>query len=424
MTTEQPNNTPTILVTGATGLVGAHLLYHLVSSPTSVIWTRSGHPDLSGPEKPGASRYSHQASPQSTNSPIHHLSPRIIALKRSTSNLDEVKKVFSYYPLADETLFDRIEWRTADILDKESLIKALDGVDQVYHCAAIVSFDPAERKKLIENNVVGTKNLVEAIQTISGGPHLHGDDSSKVTLVHVSSTSALGDAPGTDAEFLVDEDTPRDPKRSHSGYSVSKFESEKIVHEAIAKGLKAAIVNPGIILGPGFWDKGSSMLVTKVAEGLKFYTKGGTGYVDVRDVCEVMVGLMGGLRKMPAGPRLRGNDNRASQDSKEVDRYCLVGFNAYYKDLFFAIADSLGVKRPSVRAGRLLSEIAWRVDTLRSRLLGKYPLITRETAESAQRVSFYSAGKLMGGSGEAGNEGNWRGFRSMDETVEWVCKYY
>ncbi len=334
-----------ILVTGATGLLGTHLLVRLAKQRKEM--------------------------------------RRIIALRRGGSDMEEVKRVFSFYGDGWEDLYDAIEWRYGDMLDPESLRPVLKGVDLVYHCAAIVSFDPAERENLIQANVQGTKNLLNAIPP-------------PVTLIHISSTSALGDSPGNDPAFLVDEKTPRDPTRRHSGYSISKYESEKIVWEAIDQGLNAMIVNPGIILGPGFWDKGSSKLFSAIRNGLKFYTDGGTGYVDVRDVVEALV---------------EGQKTKSQNGFGE--RFCLVGTNISFRDFFNLVADELRIKRPSIRAGKFLSGLAWRIETIKARLTGTFPLITRETAESANRFSFYSSEKIK-------QTLNFK-FTPINETIKWVC---
>jgi dihydroflavonol-4-reductase len=129
-----------IFVTGGTGLVGAHLLFEL---------TNAGK--------------------------------KVKALKRETSNLQQVLKTFSYYSEKPQELFNQIEWVNGDILDYFSLEKILEGVTEIYHCAAIVSFRSAERKKMIQNNVDGTANLVNA-----------AIENDVKKICHVSSISALG----------------------------------------------------------------------------------------------------------------------------------------------------------------------------------------------------------------------------------------
>jgi len=223
-----------ILVTGGTGLVGSRLLFDLTSR-----------------------------------------GEKVRALKRPDSNLDAVRRVFSYYSDRPGDLFYKIEWVNADILNIDSLLEAMHNVKQVYHAAAWVSFDPADREKLIRNNVDGTRNIVNACLA-----------SSVRKLCYVSSTSALG-PPGTNG--LIDEKSMWVPNRLNSGYSVSKFYSEMEVWKGIEEGLKAVIVNPSIIFGPGFWDKGSSSMFTNIFRGLKFYSNGVTGFVSVEDVSAAMI---------------------------------------------------------------------------------------------------------------------------------------
>ena len=129
-----------IFVTGGTGLVGAHLLFELTSAGNNVK-----------------------------------------ALKRKTSNIQQVLKTFSYYAENPKSLFEKIEWVDGDILDYFSLEKLLNGVSEIYHCAAIVSFQSNEREKMIANNVEGTANLVNA--ALENGVK---------KICHVSSIAALG----------------------------------------------------------------------------------------------------------------------------------------------------------------------------------------------------------------------------------------
>src|SRR5665647_796621 len=141
-----------IFVTGGTGLVGAHLLYELT---------------LAG--------------------------KKVKALKRKTSNLLQVLKTFSYYTKTPKELFNRIEWVDGDMLDYFALEKILEGVTEIYHCAAIVSFNPKERQKMIANNAEGTSNLVNA-----------AIENRVKKICHVSSIAALG---RLDDQQMVTEET-------------------------------------------------------------------------------------------------------------------------------------------------------------------------------------------------------------------------
>lgn len=326
-----------ILVTGGTGLLGSHLLYEL---------TRMGE------------------------------HPR--AIKRKNSNTELVKEVFSFYTKDTESLFSQIEWVDADILEPESLGPAFKGIDRVYHAAAFVSFDPRDFQILVKNNREGTANIVNACLEY------------KIEkLVHVSSTAALGSA---ENGSLVNEKMIWSPDKVNTGYSVSKFRSEMEVWRGIEEGLKAVIVNPSIIFGPGFWNKGSSSMFTRIKKGLRFYTKGMTGYVWVMDVVNAMIQLM---KKDISG-----------------ERYILNSENLLYHDVFEMISKALGVKAPSIEATPFLAGIAWRLDTIRS-WFGFKRIITREAVRSGRNKTQFSNDKVR-------KELNME-FRNMQEVINEIA---
>jgi nucleoside-diphosphate-sugar epimerase len=376
-----------ILLTGSTGLLGGHTLYALLQK--------------------------HE---------------RVAALKREGSSTETLREIFSYYTNHPEALMDRIDWRSGDMLDAGSLVRAMEGISCVVNCAAIVSFDPKDRNMLIRNNVIGTKNLVNAMLKEKDERLKTKDNfASRVTyhasrypiLIHISSTAALGDSPGNDPKFRINEETPRDPKRQHNGYSESKWQSEEVVWNAIEghEGIRAVILNPGIILGPGQWTKGSSQLFRQAWEGLKFYPYGGTGYVDVRDVAEIVVKI---VERWKCGNVLSKEPITLSHfhipQLLMNQRYCVVGANLRFKEFFDKVTDEFGKPNPYIFAGKFLAGIAWRADTLKARLLGRYPLLTRDTAESAQRISFYSSEKIQ-------QTLDFK-FRPIEETLDWICSLY
>jgi len=309
-----------ILVSGGTGMLGAHLLHKLVKENN-----------------------------------------KVRALKRKSSNLNIVRQIFSYYSDNHEELFEKIEWFDGDILDSESILCGMEGVEFLYHVAAMVSFAPRDKEQMIGNNVRGTQNLVNAALV---------HDIKK--FCHVSSISALGEA--TNGE-LITEETFRNPKGRHSGYSISKYLSELEVWRGITEGLNAVIVNPSIILGPGNWDSGSPSIFSNINKGLRFYTEGITGYVDVLDVVDIMTSLM--------------------ESSIKGERYIVSGENLSFKDIFSEIAVTLGVKKPSIKANNLMLGIAWRLETLKSRILNVQPKVTKDSAFSAQKLALFSSEKLI-----------------------------
>lgn len=334
-----------ILVTGGTGLVGAHLLYELTSSGL-----------------------------------------KIKALRRQQSNTTWVKKIFSYYTDRVDELYAQIEWVEGDILDYFSLETALKGVTRIYHCAAIVSFHGDDHDMMLNNNVKGTGNLIDAA--------IHNGVS---RFCHVSSIAALGK---TQDGSQITEDTYWTPSKRKSGYSLSKFFSEMEVWRGIEEGLDAVIVNPSIIMGPGNWDIGSPKLFQSIFKGLKYYTKGVTGFVDVRDVVKAMIMLM---------------DDRQFEMVKN-QRFILNAGNMSYEDFFNKIADGLNKPRPKNFASDIKLNIAWRMALTASFFTGKRPLITRDAVSGSNRKHQYSGDKIIRTTGFS--------YRSLDSSIADIAEIF
>jgi dihydroflavonol-4-reductase len=313
-----------ILVTGGTGLVGTHLLLELAKK--------------------------------------HN---KIRAIHRASSNLNAVLDTFALYVNDPNPYYDKIEWVEADITDVESLFQAMEGVDYVYHTAAFVSFDPRDRHDMIRCNVEGTANLVNAC--------LEGNVKK---LCYVSSTAALGNAP---SGRQITEDMIWSFSKNRSAYSVSKYQSEMEIWRGMAEGLQAVIVNPSIIIGPGDWKRSSSYLFSAVWKGMKFYTEGVTGYVDIRDVVHAMITLMDG--------------NYTSE------RYTVSSENLSYRQVLEMIASALDKPPPRIHATPFLISLAWRMSWLISKFNGKQRSITRDTVKSSKRKSLFSNEKIRQATG-------------------------
>ena len=286
------------------------------------------------------------------------------ALRRKNSDLDIVRKIFSWYSDDSERLFGMIEWVEGDVLDKISLQTALIGVDTIIHAAAKVSFDPRDHDTMLHENEKGTANLVDLAIEL------------KIPrFCQVSSVAALGDY---QTGVPVNEDFSWKNDRQRSAYSESKFLSEMEVWRGIQEGLSAVIVNPSIILGPGNWDSSSPRLFKTVGQGLKFYTTGISGYVDVRDVSRAILTLL------------------QSKDWETIknQRYILSAENHTYQEIFDLIAVALNRPKPSIRATRLMLNLGWRVSRMISLLTGGQPTLTKETARSAVKISEFDGSKI------------------------------
>ena len=229
-------STSTAFVTGATGLLGSHLLYDLL---------QKGY--------------------------------RVKALKRQQSNTLQALKTFRLYTDDAEALFRKVEWADGELLDFQSMTGAIEGCTEVYHAAAVVSFSHAEKAEMMRINVDGTANIVNVCID------------KKIPLCHVSSIGALGRSePGK----LINENDLWQTAKGRSAYSYSKYKSEMEVWRGVAEGLQAVMVNPAVILGPGDWTKGSLKFFPQVFKGMRFHTPGVTAFVDVRDVSRCMLRLM------------------------------------------------------------------------------------------------------------------------------------
>lgn len=331
-----------ILVTGGTGLTGSHLLFEL---------TRREYP--------------------------------VRALRRMHSSTDYVRKIFSLYSQNPDTLLAKITWIEADLLNFDSLIEATRGIETVYHAGAYVSFDPSKNNMLLETNVTGTANLVDACL-------LNGVKE----ICHISSVAALGEA---NEKGIIDENCLWSKSKGQSAYAKSKFWGEMEIWRAAEQGIRVVIVNPTVILGPGRWDSGSGQLFSTIAKGIPFYTEGVTGFVDVRDVARAMVMLM-------AIPDIRS------------ERFLLNSANVSYKFLFSAIANSVNRTPPRIRIEPWVVRIAYPIAKLLGFIVGKSAAISKENLRSAFSKTYYASDKITA---RIGFE-----FIPIDESIRFIgCLY-
>ena len=229
------------------------------------------------------------------------------ATKRKSSNLEEVKNSFGFYTENHTEFFNKIEWINVDFEDIYSLQKALVGVEEVYHCAAKVSFHPKDKRKMYKTNIEGTKQLLYACE-----------NSSVKKFLFVSSIAVLD---GFNENGELDESSDFNPKVDHSSYAISKHFSEMEVWRASAEGLNVAIVNPGLIIGSGNWKESSGTLFKELGENAYTFS-GGTSYVDVRDVAKISVELM--------------------ENNIFGERFILISENKKYQDVANFIKQKLG----------------------------------------------------------------------------------
>ena len=283
-----------ILVTGGTGLVGAHLLYFLVKNGTSPI-----------------------------------------AIRRENSDVLNVKKVFNYYNKNDEHLFEKITWIECDILDIIKLENIIKDIKQVYHCAALISFNSNHKNKMIEVNTTGTANIV--------------DLSLKYNIERMCFVSSIATL-GSNNNLPVDENCFWNWE-NQSGYAVSKYLAEMEVWRGFAEGLSGFIVNPSLIIGPGSWDSGIGTIIKKVQWGIPFYPAGSCGLIDVNDLVKIMIKLM--------------------QSPITHERFIINSEHMSYKKLMGIVAQSFKKKPPYIKLNSHFMKFFILIDMIINKIRGR-----------------------------------------------------
>lgn len=243
----------------------------------------------------------------------------VCAAKRPTSNLQEVKASFSHYTENPEEFFNKIKWIDVDFNDLTSLKNALVGVEEVYHTAGKVSFNPKDEKEIYKTNVDGTKNLLYACE-----------NSSVKKFCFISSIAVLD---SLNEKGMLDENSEFNPKIHHSDYAISKYLAEMEVWRASAEGLNTIILNPGVIIGTGNWHHSSGELFSTF-EKSPYTFSGGTAYVDVRDVAKIATELM--------------------EKNGFGERFIIISDNVKFQTVAQIIREKLGLSEPKIISKKIL----------------------------------------------------------------------
>ena len=308
------------LVTGGTGLVGSHLLLDLVKS-----------------------------------------GEKVRAIHRKSSDLEAIKKVFSLEHSEEEALrlFEQIDWSLADLTDIPALEKAFMGITRVYHCAALVSFDPSAYQKLRKANIEGTANIANLCIK------------NKIEkLCYVSSIATFDKKPG---ENHISETSAWNKEEDHSIYAITKYGAEIEVWRASQEGVPVVIVNPGVVIGPGFWKSGSGEIFRRIDAGLSYYFPKVTGFVGVYDVVKIMRQLMA--------------------SSVKNEEFIVVAENISFKEVFEVAAKSLDKPSADKKLKPWMVFMGWAGQKFLG-FFGKKRQLTRQSVKSLYEESYYSNEKI------------------------------
>jgi len=302
------------------------------------------------------------------------------AAKRAASNLDDVKHSYSFYTENPDGFFNKIEWVNVDFDDIQSIQDALHGVEEVYHCAAKVGFNPKDDKEMYHTNVKGTQNLLYACE---------GSQVKKFLFV---SSIAVLDLYNENGE--LDEDSDFNPKEDHSAYAISKHLAEMEAWRASAEGMNIVIVNPGMIVGSGNWGNSSGDIFPTMEKN-SFTFSGGTSYADVRDVAEISIELM--------------------ERNIFGERFIIISENKKYADLAKQIRKELGLKE-----AKILSEFQLNIGIVANTLFGwlipQLKMVTKSNVEAISRMNIISNSKIK-------ERLNYT-FIPLEETIDFHLKNY
>jgi dihydroflavonol-4-reductase len=238
-----------------------------------------------------------------------------------------------------------VEIKEGDLCDLDSLLKAFEGVEVVYHLAGYISLRMDEKEKCQSINVVGTRNVVEACLRTGVG-----------RLVHFSSIHALEQKP---LNTLLDENRPLVSSKDHPPYDISKAGGEKEIMKGNEKGLNTVIINPTGVIGPyDYYPSHFGEVLLALACG-KFpaLVNGGFDWVDARDVA------YGAIKAEEVAPR--------------GSKYLLSGHWASMSELAFMLKEILGVNSPRLTCPLWLADLGAPLATRLAKVSGKRPLFTK-----------------------------------------------
>jgi dihydroflavonol-4-reductase len=294
-----------------------------------------------------------------------------VALKREGSDTSLLSDVASH-----------ITWKDADVLDVVALEDALQQVTHVIHTAAIVSFNSRRAAEVMDINVIGTQNVVNACL-----------QNNVKRLVHISSVAALGRQKG---QTFIDESNKWVTSPLNSVYAESKYLAELEVSRGQEEGISTIMINPSVILAPADWNRSSAQLFKYVWDQKPFYMDGFINYIDVRDVAEITFRML--------------------DSSQEAGRFIASAGKISFYDFFTKLARLMNKKAPSIKPPKSILSLVARLESFRSWFTGAEPLVTRETVRLSGTEFLYNNQKVR-------KELDFD-FQPIDKTLHWCCQYY
>ena len=250
-----------------------------------------------------------------------------------------------------------------DILDRQSVDRAVQGCEAVFHVAAAYTFWSNDPAGVSRTNVAGTLNVLEAAR-----------QSGVSRTVYTSTVGTVGLL----KNGIADEGTPLDPKSLHGHYKKSKFQAEQEALALAAAGMPLVVVNPTAPVGP--WDvkptPTGKMVLDFLRRKIPAYLKTGMNLVDVADVVEGHILALG--------------------KGKTGERYILGNRNVSLKEIFDILSSQTGLPAPRIRAPYWLVVGAGYADRfVEGTLLSREPAIPVEGVLASKTPAYVSCEKAV-----------------------------
>jgi dihydroflavonol-4-reductase len=199
---------------------------------------------------------------------------------------------------------------TGDVLDTDSLVRAMEGGAVAYHAAGVNAFCLADPRPMERANVEGSANVIAAAAAAGVGK-----------VVYTSSAAAIGEVPGT----VGTESSP------HRGWFLSEYErtkylaEQRVLHDAAERGVDVVCVDPSSVQGPGRLHGTARLLLAYLNGTMKFLVNTRISFLDIADCT--------------TGHLL------AEQHGKPGERYILNGGTFTTRELIAIVAGATGTSR-------------------------------------------------------------------------------
>ena len=305
---------------------------------------------------------------------LHQLGHSLKLLVRESSNTA---------PFED---LNNIEFITGDVRDYETLYKATENVDLIYHLAAYTKMWAKDKTIIEDTNIKGTENIAKiALEK-------------RIRFLYISSFIALGATPIDP----VDE-TYESEDGLYLDYAKTKFQAKKLIKEYIDKDLNATIFFPGITYGPGDFNIFGQTILDITAR--KFLGCPGKGesmgsFVYVNDIVEGIVSVI-------------------DRNDLKGEHFILGGVNIKFGEWLDLIAEIAGNKKKPRHFPMSFALMYALLCELRTKLTKKMPYTNRSTVKMINHNWSYSSEKAIEKLGykiTPLREG-------LEETIKWYKDY-